>query len=316
MELKRSEVVVDGVLDGKRVAAHVRRAVAGQVESLAAQDVALHLALVRVGDDPASEVYVRGKHRACREVGIRSSVHHLPGETGQAELLELLDRLNGDPEVDGVLVQLPLPRHLDAQAVIDAVDPMKDVDGFHPWNLGLLLGRDPLLRPCTPAGMMLLLDAAGVETRGANAVVVGRSVIVGRPIAQLLMRADATVTVCHRYTRDLGAHVRQADIVVVAAGVPGLVRGEWIREGATVLDVGINRLPDGSLVGDVEFAAARERAGAITPVPGGVGPMTVAMLLWNTVLAGAARRSRGLDDRFRPRFTGGAVAHSLFAPLA
>ncbi|TVR03219.1 MAG: bifunctional methylenetetrahydrofolate dehydrogenase/methenyltetrahydrofolate cyclohydrolase FolD [Deltaproteobacteria bacterium] len=314
MELERREVVVDGVLRGTVVARHVRAAVAAQVTELARRGVRLRLALVRVGEDAASEVYVRGKNRACAEVGLASDVHHLGAHVSERDLLELIDSLNRDERVDGILVQLPLPPHLDAQRIIDAVDPMKDVDGFHPWNLGLLVGRNPLLRPCTPAGMMTLLDAAGFPPRGRHAVVVGRSVIVGRPIAQLLIRADATVTVCHRHTTDLEDHVRRADILVVATGVPGLVPGGWVKEGAVVLDVGINRLADGTLVGDVGFAEALGRAAAITPVPGGVGPMTVAMLLWNTVLAGAARRSEFLDDRFRPRFTGGATATSLFRP--
>jgi methylenetetrahydrofolate dehydrogenase (NADP+)/methenyltetrahydrofolate cyclohydrolase len=283
-------VIEDGILHGRRVADRVRRPIREQVAALAGEGVVLTLAVVRVGDDPASGVYVRGKIRACEEMGIVSQSHHLPATTTQEELLRLVAALNDNDEVDGILVQLPLPPHISEKRVTESVDPRKDVDGFHPLNLGLLFSGDALLRPCTPAGCMLLLDAAGISPRGRQAVVVGRSVIVGRPVGQMLLRADATVTLCHRHTDGLETAVRCADIVVVAAGVPGLIRGSWIKPGAVVLDVGINRTPEGRVIGDVEFDAARERAFAITPVPGGVGPMTITMLLWNTLLAGLVRR--------------------------
>ena len=292
-------VVVDGVIQGRAIAAAVRRHAAEQVKALNESGIEPTLCVIRVGDDPASQVYVRGKVRACNEVGIRSLHEHLPATISESDLLAEVARKNDDPEVDGILVQLPLPDHIHPNHVIEAVDPVKDVDGFHPSNLGLLIARHGLLEPCTPSGIMVMLDAIGFDTRGKRAVVVGRSVIVGRPIAQLLMRADATVTVCHRYTRDLEAHVRQAELLVVATGVPGLIKGEWIREGAVVIDVGINRMPNGKLRGDVEFDKARERAAAITPVPGGVGPMTVAMLLWNTIAACVYRRQVQLDEEIR-----------------
>lgn len=300
MTARIEEAVVDGVLRGDIVARHVRGAVADQVAQLRERGVALTLAVVRVGDDPASEVYVRHKIRACEEVGIASRALVLPAETTQDELLAKVAELDEDDSVDGILVQLPLPDHIDANRVIEAIDPRKDVDGFHPLNLGLLMGGRPLLQACTPAGVMVLLEAAGVDATGKHAVVVGRSVIVGRPMAQMLLRAHATVTICHRHTPDLAEQVAAADIVVVATGVPGLVRGEWIREGAVVIDVGINRREDGKLCGDVDFAGARERASLITPVPRGVGPMTVAMLLWNTVLAARFRHELGHDGADGP----------------
>lgn len=287
--------VLDGnVINGRKLATHVRTQAAEEVASLAADGHRLHLAVVMVGDNPASAVYVRNKIKACEKVGIQSLSLRLPATVTQKRLLTEVTRLNDDPEIDGVLVQLPLPPHIDEHAVVDAVDPEKDVDGFHPANLGLLLGRYALLQPCTPAGVMLMLQAIGTPLRGAQALVIGRSVIVGRPMTQLLIRSHATVTNCHRYTRELEEHVRRADVVVVATGVPDLVRGDWIKEGAVVIDVGINRQPDGSLCGDVEFEAARERAAAITPVPGGVGPMTISMLMWNTVLAARLRRGLGV----------------------
>lgn len=251
------------------------------------------LALVRVGDDPASASYVRGKDRRAREVGLRSTVYALPEETSQAELLALLERLNAAPDVDGILVQLPVPPHLDAAAVLRAVDPAKDVDGFHPCNVGELWSGRPGLTPCTPAGVMALLAHYGIPVAGRRAAVVGRSLIVGRPMAALLLAADATVTLAHRQTPDLGAVTREAELLVVAAGRPHLITPEMVRPGAVVVDVGINRVVDGSgaahLTGDVHPAVA-EVASALTPVPGGVGPMTVAALLANTVAA-AERRS-------------------------
>jgi methylenetetrahydrofolate dehydrogenase (NADP+)/methenyltetrahydrofolate cyclohydrolase len=242
-----------------------------------------------VGGQAASRVYVRNKRRACAEVGIRDLSHDLPADTSQATLLALIERLNRDAGVQGILVQLPLPAHIDPNAVIDAIDPGKDVDGFHPYNMGRLAQRRPLLRPCTPFGVMKLLEHTGEKLAGRNAVVVGASNIVGRPMALELLLAGCTVTVCHSQTRDLAQHVRQAEVLVVAVGKPQMIAGDWIRPGAIVVDVGINRRASGELVGDVEFASARKRAGWITPVPGGVGPMTVAMLLANTLQAAEGR---------------------------
>jgi methylenetetrahydrofolate dehydrogenase (NADP+)/methenyltetrahydrofolate cyclohydrolase len=276
---------VGETIDGKAVAAAVRGEVRARVGRLAERGVVVGLATVLVGDDPASQVYVGNKQKACAEVGIRSFGHRLPAATTQAGLLTLVRELAANPDVHGILVQLPLPRGLDPQPVIETIPPEKDVDGLHPVNQGRLVAGMPGLRSCTPVGVMRLLDEAGVELKGARAVVVGRSVLVGKPMALLLLERHATVTMCHSRTRDLGEEIGRADVVVAAAGQAGLVRGEWIRPGAVVIDVGTNRGPDGKLCGDVEFAPARERARAITPVPGGVGPMTVAMLLANTVTA-------------------------------
>ena len=292
--LQDSWAVNNGILNGKLVAERVKAPIREQTALLAEQGITLTLAVVRVGADPASEVYVRGKVRACAEVGILSRHHHLEASVTEAEIVALVEELNNDDSVDGILVQLPLPPGISESRIIAAVDPRKDVDGFHPLNLGQLFSGRSLLEPCTPAGCMLLLDAAGVSLAGKRAVVVGRSVIVGRPVAQMLVRADATVTMCHRFTEDLGACIAQADVVVVAAGVPGLIRGSWVKPGAAIIDVGINRLPTGKLTGDVEFEEAHARAGVITPVPGGVGPMTVAMLLWNTLVAAMLRRRLGM----------------------
>ncbi len=279
------------ILDGKALAQRIRAELAAVVKQLAAAGVTPGLAVVLVGDDPASQVYVRNKARACREAGITAFDHALPANTTAAELAGLLERLNADPRVDGVLVQLPLPGGLDARAILAALDPRKDVDGLLPDNVGRLwLGQERFV-PCTPLGVMRLLGEAGTALRGAEAVVVGRSHLVGKPVAALLLAADATVTMCHSRTRDLAQVVRRADVLVAAIGRPEAIRGDWIKDGATVIDVGINRLPDGRLVGDVEFQAAAARAAAITPVPGGVGPMTIAMLLCNTV--DAARRRAG-----------------------
>ncbi|MEO1750671.1 bifunctional methylenetetrahydrofolate dehydrogenase/methenyltetrahydrofolate cyclohydrolase FolD [Thiofaba sp. EF100] len=274
------------LIDGKRVSEEVLASVRAGVEQLLAQGRRVPgLAVIQVGDDPASKVYVGNKRRACERTGIRSVAHDLPAATSQEALLALIDALNADPLIDGILVQLPLPKHIDAEAVIERIHPDKDVDGFHPYNVGRLAQRIPRLRPCTPYGVMRLLQSAGVNPKGMEAVIVGASNIVGRPMALELLLAGATVTVTHRFTRDLAAHVGRAELLVVAAGKPGLVKGEWIRPGAVVIDVGINRLADGRLVGDVEFDAAAERAAHITPVPGGVGPMTVAMLMQNTLEA-------------------------------
>jgi methylenetetrahydrofolate dehydrogenase (NADP+) / methenyltetrahydrofolate cyclohydrolase len=272
------------LIDGRQVAHQVHEEVRRAVEAHQAQGRrAPGLAVVLVGEHPASQVYVRNKRRTCEALGIHSLSHDLPADTTQAELLALIDALNADPAVDGILVQLPLPAHFDTETVIERIHPAKDVDGFHPYNIGRLTVRLPTLRPCTPYGVMRLLDSTGEVYKGRNAVVVGASNIVGRPMALELMLAGATVTVCHRFTRDTAEHVARADIVVVAVGKPDLVAGEWIKPGATVIDVGMNRLDDGRLVGDVAFATAAERAAWITPVPGGVGPMTVAMLMKNTL---------------------------------
>lgn len=274
------------LIDGKGVAQQVRDQVKQRVdERLAAGLRAPSLAVILVGNDAASEVYVGSKRRGCEEVGIRSLAYDLPANTPQAELEALIDQLNGDAEVDGILLQLPLPATLNAQAMLERINPYKDVDGFHPFNMGRLAQRNPALRPCTPRGVMTLFEAIKLPLHGLNAVVVGASNIVGRPMALELLLGGATTTVCHRFTHDLQAHVERADIVVVAVGKPNFIPGAWIKPGATVIDVGINRLADGRLVGDVEFAAARQRAAFITPVPGGVGPMTVATLLQNTLQA-------------------------------
>jgi len=280
------------IMDGKALAAKVRAEVAQRVAALRARGVAPGLTVVRVGDDPSSAIYVRGKRRDCDEVGIASVEHHLPADTGQADLMALVGRLNQDPAVHGILVQLPLPDHLDEQAVIDAISPAKDADGFHPFNVGALsIGIPGVPRPCTPSGVMRLLDEAGVELKGKRALVLGRSNIVGKPMALLLLERHATVTLAHSRTVDLAGEVARAEVLVAAVGRPELVRGEWIRPGSVVVDVGMNRLADGRLLGDVEYPAAAARASAITPVPGGVGPMTRAMLLVNTVeLADRATR--------------------------
>jgi len=276
---------VGHTIDGKRVAAVVRSEVRERVARLASHGVVPGLATVLVGDDPASRLYVGNKERACEEVGMRSFGHRLAASTGQAELLALVRELGRRRDVHGILVQLPLPPPLEARPVIETLPPEKDVDGLHPVNQGRLLAGEPGLRPCTPLGVLRLIDETGVALKGAHAVVVGRSLLVGKPLALLLLERHATVTVCHSRTVDLGAEVGRADVLVAATGQAGLVRGVWIRPGAVVIDVGMNRGPDGKLCGDVEFAAACERAAHITPVPGGVGPMTVAMLLANTVSA-------------------------------
>jgi methylenetetrahydrofolate dehydrogenase (NADP+)/methenyltetrahydrofolate cyclohydrolase len=283
---------VGQTIDGKAVAAAVRNEVRERVERLAARGVVPGLATVLVGDDPASHVYVAGKERACAEVGMRSFGHRLPAAASQAELVALVADLGRDPDVHGILVQLPLPRGLDPRAVIEAIPPDKDVDGLHPVNQGRLLAGEPGLRPCTPLGALRLIDETGIALAGRHAVVVGRSVLVGKPVALLLLERHATVTICHSRTADLAAEVGRGEVVVAATGQAGLVKGAWIRPGAVVIDVGITRGADGKLRGDVEFGPARERAGWITPVPGGVGPMTIAMLLANT--ASAAERSTAM----------------------
>lgn len=281
------------LIDGKAIAAKVRAEVAAEVGAFREEHGRVPgLAVIRVGHDPASEIYVRGKIKASQEVGILSEEHHMPETSTTAEVLARVQRLNEDPRIDGLLVQLPLPRGVDELAVLDAVSAAKDVDGFHVQNAGkLMLGRKDGIRACTPLGCMRLLAEAGCEIAGKNAVVIGRSNIVGKPMAHLLLEANATVTVCHSKTRDLDAVVARSEIVVAAIGRAELVKGAWVREGAYVVDVGMNRKPDGKLVGDVEFGPASERAAAITPVPGGVGPMTIALLLSNTVRAARMREA-------------------------
>jgi methylenetetrahydrofolate dehydrogenase (NADP+)/methenyltetrahydrofolate cyclohydrolase len=277
------------ILDGKAVAKRVRAGVAADAARLRAAGVEPGLAVVLVGDDPASQIYVRGKTAAASEAGIRVFDFRLPATATEAEILARVESLNADPAVDGILVQLPLPRGLDARKIMLSVDPRKDVDGIHPENLGRLLMGEPRFVACTPLGIMKLIEESGLALAGVDAVVVGRSNMVGKPMAALLMGANATVTVCHSKTRDLPAVVGRADLVVAAVGRPEMVRGEWIKPGAVVIDVGINRRDDGKLLGDVEFAAAAARARAITPVPGGVGPMTIAMLLANTAKSAESR---------------------------
>jgi len=284
--------VAASIIDGNAIAAKRRAAVAKRVQELKAQGLTPGLAVVIVGEDPGSVVYVRMKQKDCDEVGIFSEKHALPAETTQEDLLELVAELNARPEIHGVLVQLPLPDHIDEDEVLDAIDPEKDVDGFHPTNVGrMLVGKETLL-PCTPHGCLVMLEEAGVDLTGKEAVVLGRSNIVGKPVAILLLEKHATVTICHSRTKDLPEVCRRADVLVAAVGRPEMVKGDWVKPGAVVIDVGINRLDDGRLVGDVDFKSASEVASAITPVPGGVGPMTRAMLLENTLTA--AIRQAGL----------------------
>lgn len=281
------------ILDGKAIAADLRNDIRARIDARRARGQRVPgLAVVLVGADPASQIYVRNKRRACEETGIESFGFDLPADTPETELLALIDRLNADPAVDGILVQLPLPEHIDPQRVIARIDPRKDVDGFHPANMGALALRLPGLRPCTPHGVMTLLARTGIELAGLDAVIVGQSNIVGRPMALELLNARCTVTICHSRTRDLQAKIGAADVLVVGVGRPEMVAGAWVKPGAVVIDVGINRLPDGRLVGDVEFATAAEHAAWITPVPGGVGPMTIATLIENT-LAAAEMRDAG-----------------------
>ncbi len=272
------------IIDGKAIAANVRQELKSRVKTRTEKGLrAPGLAVVLVGSDPASEVYVSSKRKGCEEVGIKSLAYDLPADTQQDTLFKLIDELNENPEVDGILVQLPLPAHIDDEAIIERIHPDKDVDGFHPYNIGRLALRMPVLRPCTPRGVITLLEHTGEDIRGMDAVIVGASNIVGRPMSLELLLAGCTVTICHRFTKNLAEQVQRADLVVVGVGKPGLVKGEWIKPGAIVIDVGINRLENGRLVGDVEYDIAQERASWITPVPGGVGPMTVATLLQNTV---------------------------------
>lgn len=274
------------LIDGKTFAADLRKEIAKAIASkVAAGERPPGLAVILVGDDPASLIYVRNKHLASDEVGMKSVFHHLHADIPEALLITLINDLNNDPTIDGILLQLPLPPHIDADKMLEIIHPNKDVDGFNPYNLGRLAQRRPLLRPCTPYGIMLLLEHIQQIFKNRHAVIVGASNIVGRPMALELLMAGCTITICHRFTEDLASFIKQADIVVSAVGKPGIIKGEWVKEGSTIIDVGIIRLPNGKITGDVEFEIAKERAAWITPVPGGVGPMTVATLLKNTLIA-------------------------------
>jgi methylenetetrahydrofolate dehydrogenase (NADP+) / methenyltetrahydrofolate cyclohydrolase len=277
------------IIDGKEIAKKLRSSIAKQVTKL---DRKPGLAVILVGDDPASAVYVRNKDNACKEVGFYSEKINKSADITQTELLSEVERLNNDDKVDGILVQLPLPSHLDANQVIEAINPNKDVDGFHSENIGKLMQNKPHLRPCTPKGVMTMLATTGIDLVGKNCVVVGASNIVGRPMAMELLNARATVTICNSKTQDLSNKIKQADVVVAAVGKPKMIKGDWIKDGAIVIDVGINRLDDGSLSGDVDFDSAQDKAAWITPVPGGVGPMTIATLLENTLTAYTAREEK------------------------
>jgi methylenetetrahydrofolate dehydrogenase (NADP+) / methenyltetrahydrofolate cyclohydrolase len=274
------------LIDGKAIAQDIRNEVKARVEKRVAAGLPRPgLAVVLVGQDEASRIYVRNKRKACAETGILSVAHDLPSSTTEAALLSLVDELNDDPTVHGILVQLPLPAHIDSRLVIERVSPSKDVDGFHPYTVGRLVQRIPLLRPCTPFGILTLVERIGVDPKGKVVVIVGASNHVGRPLALEFLLAGSTVTICHRFTVDVEIEVRRAEILVVAIGKPGIIPGEWVKPGAVVIDVGINRQPNGKLIGDIGFEAASQRAAWITPVPGGVGPMTVAMLMHNTLAA-------------------------------
>lgn len=278
--------MVAQLIDGKSFAAEIRAAIRDEItRHIANGDRPPGLAVILVGNNPASEIYVRNKHNACEDVGIASFYYPLSQEISEKELIAHIQKLNTDPAIDGILLQSPLPKHIDESHIFEMINPNKDVDGFHPYNFGRLAQRRPLLRPCTPYGIMQLLNQIDQQYKGLHAVVVGASNIVGRPMALELLTAGATVTICHRFTKHLDTFIKQADILVSAAGKANLIKGDWIKAGATVVDVGQNRLPDGKLTGDVEFEVAKEKAAWITPVPGGVGPMTVAVLLQNTLKA-------------------------------
>ncbi|MBN1684941.1 MAG: bifunctional methylenetetrahydrofolate dehydrogenase/methenyltetrahydrofolate cyclohydrolase FolD [Gammaproteobacteria bacterium] len=274
------------IIDGSKLASQIHEQISKQVQERIAQGLSRPgLAVVLVGEDPASKVYVRNKHRACEKTGIYSRQIELSEKTTQKELLKIVDDLNSDPEIHGILVQFPLPKHLDPKEIIERIHPKKDVDGFHPYNVGRLVQGMPTLRPCTPYGVIKMLESTGVDLTGKDAIMVGASTVVGRPMLLELLLKNCTVTICHKATQNLSEKIRRSEVVVVAIGNPEFIKGEWIKEGAIVIDVGINRLPDGRLVGDIEFDVAKERASFITPVPGGVGPMTIAMLLVNTLEA-------------------------------
>jgi len=278
------------LIDGKAIAAEMRQQISADVETLVGQGVTPGLAVVLVGEDPASRVYVSMKEKACAAAGIYSVEHKLAAETGEAELLELIASLNDNEKIDGILVQLPLPAHINEAKVLEAISPNKDVDGFHPYNVGRLVTGNPVFQPCTPYGVMKMFEYTGVNLQGKDVVIVGRSNIVGKPLALMCLAEHATVTICHSRTVDLPQKVAAADIVIAAVGRPEMIKGDWIKKGAVVIDVGVNRVGEKKLVGDVDFAAASVNAAAITPVPGGVGPMTITMLLYNTLVS-AKRRS-------------------------
>ena len=280
------------LLMGKEVSARIKGELRVEAEKLKAQGINPGLAVIIVGEDPASQVYVRNKEKACEECGIYSEKYALPEETTQEELLKLIDELNHKESISGILVQLPVPKHIDDEAIINAIDPKKDVDAFHPVNVGKIMVCNYDFVPCTPAGVMELIKESGIDVSGKECVVVGRSNIVGKPQAMLLLHQNGTVTICHSRTKDLAEKTKQADILVAAVGIPNFIKGDMIKEGAVVIDVGINRMPDKKLCGDVEFASAEKVAGAITPVPGGVGPMTIAMLMKNTIRAAVVNKSK------------------------
>lgn len=274
------------IIDGKAVAANIKKQVTTEINSMSALGKAPPgLDVILVGDNPASATYVHHKQAACKAVGIRSNCHRLPASATQQDIADLIEQCNADPMINGILLQLPLPNHIDGDSLLELIHPDKDVDGFHPYNLGRLVQRRPRLRPCTPKGVITLLESTGKDITGKNAVVVGASNIVGRPMALELLLAKCTATVCHRFTLDLEQHIRCADILISATGVHGIIKSEWIKPGAIVIDVGFSRLSNGEITGDIEYNTAKERAGWITPVPGGVGPMTVATLLQNTLMA-------------------------------
>lgn len=278
------------ILDGTALASIIRAELKTNIEQLKQQNLSVPgLAVILLGQDPASHIYVSKKRQACKEIGMHSLAYDLPADTSQEKLLQLIATLNADPEVHGILVQLPLPKHFDPNLILESIDPYKDVDGFHPYNLGRLAQKRPFLRPCTSYGVMKLLDQIHTPLEGMNAVIVGASNIVGRPMALELLMVNSTVTICHRYTQNLADHIRTADLLIVAIGKTNVIQSSWIKPGAIVVDIGTNRLSNGSLVGDVDFESAKERASWITPVPGGVGPMTVTMLLQNTFYAYHAR---------------------------
>jgi methylenetetrahydrofolate dehydrogenase (NADP+) / methenyltetrahydrofolate cyclohydrolase len=280
------------IIDGKAIAAKIRGEISAEVAELLKKGVRPGLAVVLVGEDPASKVYVSMKEKACTDTGMLSEEYKLPAETPEAELLALVEKLNNDSKIHGILVQLPLPKHINTEKVLELISPHKDVDGFHPYNVGRLVVGKPLFQPCTPYGVMVMLKETGVDLTGKEVVVVGRSNIVGKPVAMMCLQQNATVTVCHSKTKDLAQKVGAADVVIAAVGVPEMIKGDWIKEGAVVIDVGVNRVGEKKLVGDVEFEAASRRASAITPVPGGVGPMTITMLLYNT-LQSAKKQAEG-----------------------
>jgi len=281
------------IIDGKAIAADIREEIKADTQVLVAKGVTPGLAVVLVGEDPASRVYVSMKEKACAAAGIFSDEHKLPAETSEADLLDLIATLNADIRIDGILVQLPLPDHIDESKVLDAISPEKDVDGFHPYNVGRLATGNPLFQPCTPYGVMKMLERTGVDLNGKEVVVVGRSNIVGKPVALMCLAEHATVTICHSRTKDLPAKVAAADVVIAAVGRPEMIKGDWIKPGAVVIDVGVNRVGEKKLVGDVDFDGALVNAAAITPVPGGVGPMTITMLLYNTLVSAKRRAAKG-----------------------